>query len=98
MVKSGFKNDVPVRSVSERRTCVTICHLLNIGRLLGRNLKWNPDAKLEKADIYTSPTRLLALAFGDHTRICPVAQTLVSVEDEHQALHVLQFDVDFLGG
>jgi hypothetical protein len=45
MVKSGFKNDVPVRSVRERRTCVTICHLLNIGRLLGRNLKWNPDAE-----------------------------------------------------
>ncbi|QDV63836.1 Gfo/Idh/MocA family protein [Crateriforma conspicua] len=35
----------PVADVEIGHRSATICHLLNIGRMLGRNLKWDPDTE-----------------------------------------------------
>lgn len=35
----------PIADVEIGHRSASVCHLLNIGRLLGRNLKWDPDAE-----------------------------------------------------
>lgn len=35
----------PIADVELGHRSATVCHLLNIARLLGRNLKWNPDTE-----------------------------------------------------
>ncbi|TWT79033.1 4-carboxy-2-hydroxymuconate-6-semialdehyde dehydrogenase [Planctomycetes bacterium CA13] len=40
-----YSGELPIADVEIGHRSATICHLLNIGRLLGRNLKWDPDAE-----------------------------------------------------
>lgn len=52
----------PIADVELGHRTATVCHLLNIGRRLGRNLKWDPDAERFLGDaeanaMLTRPTR-----------------------------------------
>ncbi|TWU37365.1 Gfo/Idh/MocA family protein [Novipirellula artificiosorum] len=49
----------PIADVELGHRSATVCHLLNLGRLLGRNLKWDPDAEqfLDDAEANSMLTR-----------------------------------------
>jgi len=40
-----YSGELPIADVEIGHRSATICHLLNIGRLLGRNLTWDPEAE-----------------------------------------------------
>ncbi len=52
----------PIADIEIGHRSATICHLLNLGRLLGRNLKWDPDTETiiddeEASSMLTRPAR-----------------------------------------
>jgi predicted dehydrogenase len=51
----------PIADVELGHRSATVCHLLNLGRLLGRNLKWDPDAEkfIDDAEANSMLTRPL---------------------------------------
>ena len=45
MHQGTVSGERPIADVELGHRSASVCHLLNIGRLLGRNLKWDPDAE-----------------------------------------------------
>ena len=43
-LECAVSGERPIADVELGHRSASVCHLLNIGRLLGRNLKWDPDA------------------------------------------------------
>ena len=56
-----YSGERPIADVEIGHRSASICHLLNIGRLLGRNLKWDPDAERFIGDDEANHATLAAL-------------------------------------